>query len=390
MKCRNCGSELREGVKFCNRCGSQVVNIPVVQQPPEVTAPVKGKKKTGVLVGVLVLAILLVCGGGAGYLWSAGWFDRMDTETSQSGETEEMTTVRLLASVRESYGDDEFSIWSFSYDSRGNMTGYCYSGYGQRAAYQYDEKDRLQKEVRYSTYYPPADGVEFEYMYNDAGQYIAKQRNLPDGICEEIWSCEYRSDGQMAVETYKVGDRGLQSYVYEYDQMGHPTGYNIVWDNGVQTKSEVYTCDEDGRVLLCEDLDMEGQCTGWAEYEYDDRGVLLKSTSYWEENGEMTVGNWNSYKFDDSGNLTEYLRYKDDTDELMAACRWSYDSEGNVLSVIECDEDGNVERRKEYTYFDVLVPADSRVANTPMRERIEYSIQKTLVNMVYVQGIDYY
>ncbi|MCX7715047.1 MAG: zinc ribbon domain-containing protein [Clostridia bacterium] len=69
--CSNCGNELKEGAKFCDKCGKAVTNDntedeykePTVQVPP-VTQQVKKKKNKGCLIGFIIF-ILIVVGLGA-------------------------------------------------------------------------------------------------------------------------------------------------------------------------------------------------------------------------------------------------------------------------------------------------------------------------------------
>lgn len=79
--CRNCGSKVEDGARFCPVCGESVVAeyepstesqgdhqpAPAAKAQPTMPAPAKGKCSKRPLVIAAVVAALLVVGGGAGY-----------------------------------------------------------------------------------------------------------------------------------------------------------------------------------------------------------------------------------------------------------------------------------------------------------------------------------
>lgn len=81
MFCRNCGSKVEDGARFCPVCGESVVAeyepstesqgdhqpAPAAKAQPIMPAPAKGKCSKRPLVIAAVVAALLVVGGGAGY-----------------------------------------------------------------------------------------------------------------------------------------------------------------------------------------------------------------------------------------------------------------------------------------------------------------------------------
>ncbi len=110
--CPSCGEKLIPGTRFCANCGydttadnaavtapvapapvqqAQPVVTPVQQyvppvqqyvQPTAVAAP-KAKKKTGMIIAIIVIVLVLI-GGTVGGLYVAGFFDKDDTSTSDS------------------------------------------------------------------------------------------------------------------------------------------------------------------------------------------------------------------------------------------------------------------------------------------------------------------
>lgn len=81
MFCRNCGSKVEDGARFCPVCGESVVAeyepstesqgdhqpAPAAKAQPTMPAPAKGKCSKRPLVIAAAVAALLVMGGGAGY-----------------------------------------------------------------------------------------------------------------------------------------------------------------------------------------------------------------------------------------------------------------------------------------------------------------------------------
>ena len=81
MFCRNCGSKVEDGARFCPVCGESVVAeyeasaesqgdhqpAPAAKAQPTMPAPARGKCSKRPLVIAAVVAALLVVGGGAGY-----------------------------------------------------------------------------------------------------------------------------------------------------------------------------------------------------------------------------------------------------------------------------------------------------------------------------------
>jgi len=73
MNCPDCGSEVPPGKKFCVNCGAPVGEpTGVMQQPPAAPVPPgthgKGKNKTVMIVGIIVLAFFFICGAAAGII----------------------------------------------------------------------------------------------------------------------------------------------------------------------------------------------------------------------------------------------------------------------------------------------------------------------------------
>lgn len=70
MFCRNCGSKVEGGARFCPACGEPVAaehEAPAAEAQPTTPVPAKAKRSKKPLVIAAVVAALLAAGGGAGY-----------------------------------------------------------------------------------------------------------------------------------------------------------------------------------------------------------------------------------------------------------------------------------------------------------------------------------
>lgn len=70
MFCRNCGSKVKGGAKFCPACGEPVAaehEAPTAEAQPTTPVPAKAKRSKKPLVIAAVVAALLAAGGSAGY-----------------------------------------------------------------------------------------------------------------------------------------------------------------------------------------------------------------------------------------------------------------------------------------------------------------------------------
>ena len=70
MFCRNCGSKVKGGARFCPACGEPVAaehEAPAAEARPTTPAPAKAKRSKKPLVIAAVVAALLAAGGSAGY-----------------------------------------------------------------------------------------------------------------------------------------------------------------------------------------------------------------------------------------------------------------------------------------------------------------------------------
>lgn len=200
---------------------------------------------------------------------------------------------------------------------------------------------------------------------------------------------EYYDDGQIASETYLSDSKLQRKVAYDYDDAGYLTTKSTYDGDGKQHYRYVYTCDEDGRIVVSEYQNDELVTDYINEYEYNDEGCVTQFRRYSRTDGEMAIGHSCVYKYDANGNPTECLCYVGDSDELRWIYRWDYDSDGNLLCFVEYDEDRNIVCKIDYTYLDVQVPADSSVATMTPIERLETLCEGNNLD-IYIQSVNYY
>jgi len=111
--CMNCGSELKEGIKFCSICGSAIEKQPITQTQPQqqyeqqqtsapISPPWKPKKKLiiGILAIIIAVVIVLVV---ILILFSTGSFSGVDS--------------RFVGEWEQDLGIGGKFLWKFNSDS---------------------------------------------------------------------------------------------------------------------------------------------------------------------------------------------------------------------------------------------------------------------------------
>lgn len=182
--------------------------------------------------------------------------------------------------------------------------------------------DMLDNWLEYRSY--EADGTLTyltEYMYDE------------DSVCTGSTSTYYAQSGSQIITQYNGYDAEISSE--SYDASGNLTEWSETEldDMGREKKTNTYSAD--------------GRLTHILERGYDEEGNILQYTrTYMYEDGtyEVTVsdGGWNQQnrtKYDAAGNATEITEFE-----------YEYDSNGNILKQIACDEYDNVRYWLEYTY----------------------------------------
>ena len=92
MFCPKCGANLKDGSRFCSKCGCSIGGPGYSMQPGTLPVPPKKKKgKTGLIIFLAVLLVLLIAGLGMGIFYYIN----------------EKNNEALLESIHAEFGEDK-------------------------------------------------------------------------------------------------------------------------------------------------------------------------------------------------------------------------------------------------------------------------------------------
>lgn len=337
MFCKKCGNQLKDGAKFCPKCGCQVLEE-VNDQTSSLT---RQKQKAGknwliilvilVIVGVVVVGISFVLKGNAkkvlrgddsknGTNLAGENSDRQETEQEQDElEAENELEWKVKKSTTTIYEGDGESIRSIStseyeYDENGNMifsqSTDDGSGYENvyTLTYKYDSDGRVINIKN--------DGSEFSVEWEKEGEKNYVGTVYIDGEVQEQGKIKEEYDDNGGVRTFICDEDG--DVVYEpnkYDEEGrliykeneplNVTEECIYEQNRYVYKythddkdSDIYRCiwiitelDEDGMPISTDMYRAESEAeepdlskpVSDTVYEYEDNGTIKKVTQYSED-----------------------------------------------------------------------------------------------------------
>lgn len=184
-----------------------------------------------------------------------------------------------------------------------------------REEMEYDAAGNSVKTTRYDKDGEIIYVIEQEY---DAGNHLLSETSTyaEDGIAEKT-EYTYDPDGNCVSEKYSYGGR----MEYEYDA------------NKNQIKSTYYNENGEGSVQF--------------EAEYDANGNEIKRIFYDLDYEGNTIPIETTSKYDDSGNLLESKR-TGGLDESWY--RYEYDAKGIIIKTTELDQEGNVLSESSFEY----------------------------------------
>ena len=304
MFCKNCGSRLPDGAKFCGSCGTKVQ-----WQEAPVAAPQKPRQKKGsakkyliplALILVLALGVSLVLpllGGNPVYL---------KTRTTQVDALNEME-------------------YNWEFDKNGNLTGYSYDisyrGYLEDQegihfswAYEYEDGQIVGAE-----YEDNERSFELEYIYDKNGHLEAVEGNNFEGEVE----CD-RNGRILEVKFDDIGRRGEYAY---YDN-----GMMEEMDYTQGNKRYCILFREDGQILE-KVLYYNGQKYSATEYVYTDDGDVQEMAICVYHNGEIVTESTQTTEYNSKGDIVGYaVKMENTSGKLTLECE--VERNGNELEYI--------------------------------------------------------
>ena len=255
MFCRNCGSKVEDGARFCPVCGESVVAeyepstesqgdhqpVPAAKAQPTMPAPAKGKCSKRPLVIAAVVAALLVMGSGAGYYFGI-------YAPGQAREVAEREALAAKHAVR-------FSVSAQGWDTSAgasrlpvHITGKEERGKKVDAVRYVDSKGK-GVELRRGSYKVEiaaspiaADGTVYavpaEKLSIKMGKKAAEKKTVDAGnvALEPVEASEVTDDQIAAAKKYAEGDEGAKKAGFNIDAEALSTAATKRRDDAVAAK----------------------------------------------------------------------------------------------------------------------------------------------------------
>ena len=255
MFCRNCGSKVEDGARFCPVCGESVVAeyepstesqgdhqpAPAAKAQPTMPAPAKGKCSKRPLVIAAVVAALLVMGGGAGYYFGI-------YAPEQAREVAEREALAAKHAVR-------FSVSAQGWDTSAgasrlpvHITGKEERGKKVDAVRYVDSKGK-GVELRRGSYKVEiaaspiaADGTVYavpaEKLNIKLGEKAAEKKTIDAGdvALEPVEASEVTDDQIAAAKKYAEEDEGAKKAGFNIDAEALATAATKRRDDAVAAK----------------------------------------------------------------------------------------------------------------------------------------------------------
>lgn len=267
--------------------------------------------------------------------------------TQPTDTTAEETTEAVTETAKEQRGLMKQTV----YDAEGNET-YCtkytyenglfvrernyLNGRGtDMKVYTYNENGLVTQE-KYTFDEVPSAGWTNTYEYDEQGRVIRRYTAYDsDKPAEEVHT-EYDESGRISreeskdsVTIYNYGENGSYTVLTEYKNEATVTRLERITDergnmirerhyrNGELTRDHVYEYNEKDQKIknyLCP-TDGSASMSNVIEYDYDERGNLIRTTITSDEDDITTV---HSYEYNEYGEMTKELRYAYMSSELVS------------------------------------------------------------------------
>lgn len=305
MFCPKCGKEVKEGARFCDRCGAPLSQDEGqdIQDRKQGSGEKTRRKKKYVprifaLSAIILLAVVFVVNHPSG--------DR---------KLIKKTTYDSKRNVKE---------WmEYSYDSEGNLTKETYykgDNLWPTREYNYDSEGNM---IRETNYYDESGEIwqSTEYSYDSDGNRI---------------KAEYHGTAHQDEpfgEVTKVEERTISSWIeYSYDSRGNEIEEIQYYDSG-DPRDPVYYWYK------------------W-EYSYDSNGniMTMQRLTKWDLRDEWYDEVHEEYSYDKDGNIIKTLSYRGNDPSRGQVAEYSYDKNDNVIEKTDYREDGSISNRYKYRY----------------------------------------
>jgi len=255
MFCRNCGSKVEDGARFCPVCGESVVAeyeasaesqgdhqpAPAAKAQPTMPAPAKGKCSKRPLVIAAVVAALLVVGGGAGYYFGI-------YAPEQAREVAEREALAAKHAVRFSVSAQDWDTSAGASRLPVHITGKEERGKKVDAVRYVDSKGegvelrRGSYKVEVTASPIAADGtvyaVPVEKLSIKMGEKAAEKKTVDAGdvALEPVEASEVTDDQIAAAKKYAEEDKGAKKAGFSIDAEALATAATKRRDDAVAAK----------------------------------------------------------------------------------------------------------------------------------------------------------
>ena len=255
MFCRNCGSKVEDGARFCPVCGESVVAeyeasaesqgdhqpAPAAKAQPTMPAPAKGKCSKRPLVIAAVVAALLVVGGGAGYYFGI-------YAPEQAREVAEREALAAKHAVRFSVSAQDWDTSAGASRLPVHITGKEERGKKVDAVRYVDSKGegvelrRGSYKVEVAASPIAADGtvyaVPVEKLSIKMGEKAAEKKTVDAGdvALEPVEASEVTDDQIAAAKKYAEEDKGAKKAGFSIDAEALATAATKRRDDAVAAK----------------------------------------------------------------------------------------------------------------------------------------------------------
>lgn len=255
MFCRNCGSKVEDGARFCPVCGESVAAeyeasaesqgdhqpAPAAKAQPTMPAPAKGKCSKRPLVIAAVVAALLVVGGGAGYYFGI-------YAPEQAREVAEREALAAKHAVRFSVSAQDWDTSAGASRLPVHITGKEERGKKVDAVRYVDSKGegvelrRGSYKVEVTASPIAADGtvyaVPVEKLSIKMGEKAAEKKTVDAGdvALEPVEASEVTDDQIAAAKKYAEEDKGAKKAGFSIDAEALATAATKRRDDAVAAK----------------------------------------------------------------------------------------------------------------------------------------------------------